>query len=256
MIITILVDILPKIGLIIGFFFSILPFPLLYRAIVKGDQREIISLSIPATILGLCCTSAVYAYCHQKALSDCVTSSYMGFASSGLTLLTVYSLRGDFRTLLMILSLQFALVYSVNHIFKIEVTQALTLILNTLACVVGPLDTLDNLMRTRDINYMNFTMHFLALINGFIWTSYHYLNHTTSLALANALGIVCEFFLFTGCLTVTQALSPNHPVSLLTNTFLEVMFRMPKKMLQTGEVVPVKRFEEELGAKQYREKIE
>ncbi len=87
-----LLEILPKIGLIIGFFFSILPIPMLYRAVVKGDQREIMSLSLPATIMGMTCTSVIYSFCSLKGLEDCVTSTYMGFASGGLTLIVMYGL--------------------------------------------------------------------------------------------------------------------------------------------------------------------
>jgi hypothetical protein len=61
--VDLLLEILPKIGLIIGFFFSVLPLPLLYKAVAKNDQRELMSLSVPATIMGLTCTSVIYGFC-------------------------------------------------------------------------------------------------------------------------------------------------------------------------------------------------
>ena len=166
-----------KFGILIGAIFSVLPFPLLYRAVTKGDPRELMSLSVPATVMGLTCTSAVFAFCSMKGMDDCVTSSYLGFVSSGLTLGTIYTMRGQFfTTFAAIVASQIAIIYCVTHVFSLELTNAVTLTLNTLACVLGPLDTLENLLRTRDIRYMNYAMHGLAVVNGIIWTLYHFEN--------------------------------------------------------------------------------
>lgn len=79
-------------------------------------------------------------------------------------------------------------------------TNLLTFVLNTLACVVMPLDTIDKVLRTKDLNYVNYFMHGLGVINGFIWTTYHLFNGAPHLGVANGLGLVCEGFLAIACL--------------------------------------------------------
>ncbi len=150
--------------------------------------------------MGFTCTSIIFSFCSLKGLEDCVTSTYMGFASGGLTLLTIYGLKNDFRTLAVLLAIEISLMYSVTNIFSDEITNTLTLVINTLACVVMPLDTLEKVLRTKNLEYVNFLMHGLGVVNGVIWTLYHYFNDVPSLALANFLGIVCEGFVFIACL--------------------------------------------------------
>ena len=99
-----IVEILPKIAILIGTILSILPFPLLYRAIAKGDQRELMSLSVPATIMGVSSTSAVLAYCQENGLDECSTSCYIGLVSGALTLLTIFAMRRDYRTLMILIA--------------------------------------------------------------------------------------------------------------------------------------------------------
>ena len=226
-------ELLPKLGLIIGFFFSILPLPLLYRAVAKGDQREIMSLSLPATIMAMTCTSVIYSFCSLKGLQDCVTSTYMGFASGGITLIVMYTLKRDFRTLITIAAVEIFLGYAVYRIFSDEITNVLTMVINTLACVVMPLDTIEKVLRTKDLNYVNFFLHGLGIINGIIWTMYHYFNGATPLAFANALGLLCEAFLGIACLHASGYLpSPKHPAVTLTFKFAEIFFVVPKQLLE------------------------
>jgi hypothetical protein len=226
-------EILPKIGLIIGFFFSVLPLPLLYRAAKNKDQREIMSLSLPATIMGMTCTSVIYSFCSLKGLEDCVTSTYMGFASGGLTLLVMYYLKRDYRTLMIIAAVEIFLGYAVYRIFSDQVTNILTMVINTLACVVMPLDTIEKVLKTKDLNYVNYFLHGLGVINGIIWTLYHYFNRALPLALANALGLLCEGFLFLACLYASGYIpSQNHPAVALTFKFVEAFFVKPKHILE------------------------
>ena len=169
-------------------------------------------LSVPGTIMGFTCTSIIFSFCSIKGLDDCVTSTYMGFASGGLTLLIMFWLKGDLRSLAVIMAIEISLMYSVSNIFSDEVTNMLTLVINTLACVIMPLDTLEKVLRTKNLGYVNYTMHGLGVVNGIIWTLYHYFNGVPSLALANFLGIMCEAFLLIACLYASGYFpSPSHP---------------------------------------------
>ena len=179
--------------------------------------------------MGMTCTSVIYSFCSLKGLEDCVTSTYMGFASGGLTLLVMYALKRDFRSLLIIATVQVFLGYAVYRVFSDDITNVLTLVINTLACVVMPLDTIEKVLRTKDLNFVNFFLHGLGVINGIIWTMYHYFNGASHLALANALGLLCEAFLGIACLYASGYISsPKHPAVVLTFKFAEIFFVVPK----------------------------
>jgi hypothetical protein len=191
------------------------------------------SLSLPATIMGMTCTSVIYSFCSLKGLEDCVTSTYMGFASGGLTLLVMYSLKRDYRTLITIAAVEIFLGYAVYRIFSDQVTNMLTMVINTLACVVMPLDTIEKVLRTKDLNYVNFFLHGLGIINGIIWTLYHYFNGALPLAFANSLGLVCEGFLGLACLYASGYFpSPRHPAVALTIKVVETFYIAPKEMIE------------------------
>jgi hypothetical protein len=197
---NLLLDFLPKIGLVIGLIFSVLPLPLLFRAVALGSSKDLKSLSLPGTIMGLTCTSAIFAFCELKGLDDCVRGSYMGLASGIVTLMVMFGLKNDMRTFMILMVAELTLYYSVRNIMTEALTNALTLVLNTLACVLGPLDALEKVLLTKDVAYIHKTLHFLGFINGIIWALYHFHHESYPLSLANSLGIVCECFLYIGYL--------------------------------------------------------
>ena len=161
----------------------------------------------------------------------------MGFASGGLTLLVMYSLKRDYRTLITIAAIEIFLGYAVYRIFSDQVTNMLTMMINTLACVVMPLDTIEKVLRTKDLNYVNFFLHGLGIINGIIWTLYHYFNGAVPLAFANALGLLCEVFLGLACLYASGYFpSPRHPAVALTFKFVETFYARPKEMIEAFAV--------------------
>ncbi len=169
--------------------------------------------------MGFTCTSVIFSFCSLKRLDDCVTSTYMGFVSGGLTLLIMYWLKGELRTLAIIMTIEILLMYGVSNIFSDELSNTLTLFINTLACVVMPLDTLEKVLRTKNLGYVNYTMHGLGVVNGVIWTLYHFFNGVPSLALANFLGILCEIFVFIACLYASGYFpNPSHPAVQLAAT--------------------------------------
>lgn len=160
-------------------------------------------------------------------MDDCVTSCYLGFASGGLTLVTIYALRNDFRTFLTILMSQLSLIFGVRYVFPETFNSGLTFIINTLACVIGPLDTLDKVLKTRDMNYVHYVMHGLGVVNGFIWTIYHFYHEAYNLSMANALGILCEAFLLIGCLYAKGELPRSHIAVQLAFIFSQIFFAKP-----------------------------
>ena len=231
---TTLLDLLAKIGLLIGLFFSVLPIPILVRAVTRKNQNELKQLSLPGTIMGFTCTSIIFSFCSLKGLEDCVTSTYMGFVSGGLTLLTIYALKNDLRTLAVIMAIEISLMYGVSQVFSDELTNTLTLIINTLACVVMPLDTLEKVLRTKNLEYVNYLMHGLGVVNGVIWTLYHYFNNVPSLALANSLGIVCEGFVLIACLYATGYFhSLSHPAVQLASKVADYFFIKPRELINS-----------------------
>ena len=116
--------------------------------------------------------------------------------------------------------------------FSDQVTNILTMIINTLACVVMPLDTIEKVLKTKDLNYVNFFLHGLGIINGIIWTLYHYINGAQHLAFANFLGLLCEAFLVIACLYASEFFqSSKHPLVALTFKFADIFFVSPKKLL-------------------------
>ena len=155
----------------------------------------------------------------------------MGFASCGLVLVTFYALKNEFRALALLIALQVLIIYSVRSLFSDAVTGAVTFSLNTLACVVMPLDTIEKVLQTKDLNYVNYFMHGLGVINGVIWTIYHQVNGSTKLAAANALGLLCEVFLGIACLYAKDILARDHPGVQATRLFADIFFVRPKQML-------------------------
>ena len=146
-------------------------------------------------------------------------------------MVTMYGMKGDLRSLLLIMISEMALGYSIQHIFSDEITSALTLVINTLACVISPLDTLDKVLRTKDLNYVSYSMHTLGVVNGIIWTLYHFLNQAYPLAIANSLGVLCEIFLLFGCLYGTGFFSSGHPLVALSYLFVNSFFNKPKELI-------------------------
>lgn len=57
-----MIDLLPKLGLMIGAFFCISPIPTLIEAITK-DKSALKSISIPGSIMGLSCSTSILAFC-------------------------------------------------------------------------------------------------------------------------------------------------------------------------------------------------
>jgi hypothetical protein len=122
--------------------------------------------------------------------------------------------------------------YGVKNVFPDQMTNILTFSLNTLACVIMPLDTIDKVLRTKNLNYVNYFMHGLGVINGFIWTTYHFFNGAPHLGFANALGLVCEAFLGIACLYASGKLPErSHPAVVATFKFADIFFELPKSVL-------------------------
>ena len=105
------------------------------------------------------------------------------------------------------------------------------LIINTLACVLNPLDTLDKLLRTKDPSYVNYPMHVLGSLNGVIWTLYHFKMHAFTLSTANFLGLACEAVMAIGCLYAHGSLGNKHPAVLFAKMWVNYFYNIPKHAL-------------------------
>ena len=171
----------------------------------------------------------------MKHMDDCVTSCYMFLGQGFLILLTMYGLRNDFKTLALILASQVVLSYCVFHLFPLLFTDVLMFVLNTLSCVVMPLDILDKLLRTKDLSYVNFPMHILGTINSVIWTLYHYSLGSYFLAAANSTGFLCEMVLGIACLYSVGTIGPKHPGTQFARLWADALYNTPKALLGMGE---------------------
>ena len=205
-----IVDALTKLGLIIGVFFCLSPFPAVITAVTK-NRKAIQSLSLPATIMGLCCSTTIISFCTMESLIDCQISCGM-FIVQGIIILSVmYSFKSDYTTLTIIFASLLLLSYCVFNVFPRAFTDILMLALNTLSCVLMPLDILDKVLKTKDLSYVNYAMNTLGAINSVIWTTYHATLGSMFLAFANSTGFICEMFLGIGCLYANGTLEANHP---------------------------------------------
>lgn len=203
-------EMIPKLGLIIGIFFCLSPLPTIITALTK-DKTAIKSLSLPTTIMGITCTTTILSFCTIKDMTDCIISCYMFLVQGIVILLTIYSIKQDFKTFLFIMAFQVFMSYGVYHLFSHAFTDILMFILNTLSCVLFPLDTLDKLLKTKDIGYVNYLMHTLNSMNAVIWTFYHFNLNSYTLAAANFSGLLCSMIMVIGCLYALGTLNADHP---------------------------------------------
>ena len=149
----------------------------------------------------------------------------------------MYALKGDLQTLGKLAAGEFFLAYGVYKVFSDSFTNMLTMIINTLACVISPLDTLEKVLESKDLNYVNFFLHGLTVVNCIIWTLYHYFNGALPLALANALGLLCEVFLGFACLYAAGTLPRSHPFVKMTFKFTDLLYTRPKELVMSRMLV-------------------
>ena len=133
------IDVLPKLGLLISIFFCLSPLPALFKS-VFSDKSAMNSLSIPGTLMGFSCSTSIIAMCSMKGLDDCVYNCSMFIAQGFLTLAIFAALNRAYLTFLLILVSQMALAYGVFNLFSDRVTDLISLGLNILACTTMALD--------------------------------------------------------------------------------------------------------------------
>ena len=132
-------ELLPKAGLVISAFFAISPLPLLITALTK-DKSALNALSLPGLIMGLSCSTSILVFCQMKGLDDCVTGWLMSEASGLICILVYCLLNKAFLQLFAVLIIEATLGYSVLNVFSEPQTNTVNLVLNTLACILMPLD--------------------------------------------------------------------------------------------------------------------
>ena len=164
-------DLLPKAGLLLTIFFCISPLPTLFTA-MTSDKNAIKSMSLPGVLMGMSCAVAVGSFCSMKGMTDCLTSCYINMASCMLALLVICYLNRDLFTLAISVSLYCSLSLAILTVFSASVTDLIILVLNTLACVTFPLDTLNKVLKSKDAGLINAPMHVFGTLNSFIWFLY------------------------------------------------------------------------------------
>ena len=234
---SIIINIFPKLGLIIGAVFCLSPLPTLLKA-VTSDKSALNSLSIPGAMMGLSCSTSIFAFCLMKDMTDCVISCSM-FIAQGVLMLLVYSaLNKMLITYFLILISQAILAYCVFYVFTIQVTDTVNFVLNTLSCVLMPLDQLDKLLKTKDLSFVSYIMNFLAGCNAIVWGFYH-LYMGTVLSIPNFAGLACTIVLLFGILFANGTLSENNPLVSLARLWAFLFFNLPKKLLGMSEAPKV-----------------
>lgn len=154
--------------------------------------------------MGLTCSTVVGVFCHMSGLSDCVVSCWMFIASCSLSLLVYTALNKQIGTFIGIMILQVALAYAVKNVLNDAITNALMIVLNTLACILMQLDQLDKVLETRDVSYVSYLMNSLNAISCLLWAFYYQLAGALQLALPNYAGVFFSLLLIPACLYGTK----------------------------------------------------
>ena len=167
-------------------------------------------MSIPGTVMGLTCSTVVGVFCNMNGLSDCVVSCWMFIVSCGLSLLVYFALFKQMTAFVFIAILQLVLAYAVQNILSETVTDVLMVAMNTLACVLMPLDQVDKVLATRDLSYVSYLMNFLNALSCLLWGLYYQLAGTIQLAVPNYAGLICSIILIPACLYGSKSLNKEH----------------------------------------------
>ena len=159
-------------GLLIGLFFSVSPLPAVLTAVTK-DKNALNSISIPGSMMGLSCSTAIMIFCGMKGMTECTLSCAMGITSCMICLIAYTSLNSKFPILVLIIISQIVLAYLVAYVFPPEVTDIIMSTLNYLACCTISLDTLDKILTFRDASFCSYSMNVLNALSCLIWGIYH-----------------------------------------------------------------------------------
>ena len=227
-------DTLAMLGLIIGAFFCISPLPTLWTAITK-DKDSLKSISIPATIMTMSCSTTILAFCQLAGDKQCQISCWMFIASSALCLLTYTALNFMFITSALLLASQIGLAYGVYYLFTPEITSTIMFALNVLGCILMPLEQLDKLLKTRDPSYCSYLMNVLNAISCTIWGLYHQNNNNTQLSISNFAGIIFSVILVPGVLYANEVLDEENILVKFSKVCAYLFYGLPTGMLESSD---------------------
>lgn len=181
---------LPKAGLIIGTCFAVSAFPTLIQA--SKDEQKLKSISVPGIIMGLACASSIFSYCSILGLEDCCIGNAINLVFMGIQIVCVAALRKEPIILLHTTLLCGGLSLLVYRGLDLTQADVLCGVINVLACLAGPLDTLGKLLRTRDPSYMNVSINLFMTINMAIWTVYNFQHGVVGMTIANLAGVLVQ----------------------------------------------------------------
>jgi len=138
-----------KLGLTIGIFFSISPFPTLFTAFTK-DSNAIKSIPESGIIWGLACCMLIGSFCSIHGFVECIISCIFGIISTTCCFASICYFKNNFMPLLKTYSILLGLSYCIVNVFPEKLTDFVILVINTFSCVAGPFETSENLLKTKD----------------------------------------------------------------------------------------------------------
>ena len=108
--------------------------------------------------------------------------------------------------------------------------------MNTLACILMPLDQLDKVLETRDLSYVSYLMNSLNALSCLLWGLYYQLAGTIQLAVPNYAGFLCSIILIPACLYGSKTLKKDHWMVKISEISVNVLYRIPSKLLISSPV--------------------
>lgn len=182
-------------GLAIGIFFSISPFPTLYTAFTK-DSKVIQSISTQGTVSGIACCMMIGCFCAIHGFLECYLSCGLGVISCTCCLVSICYFNKNYGLLVKTYGILLVICYCIVFVFSTEVTDMLILVINTVSSVAGAFETTDSLLKSRDPCFMHVQMHTLGFLSCLIWGLDYVVKGSTVMVFANAAGVSCEIVAF------------------------------------------------------------
>ncbi len=130
-----------------------------------------------------------------------------------------------------VLASQILVYLLIFRVFDATTTQIVTCVFNTLACCVLPLDQLDKLLKTSDLNLVNYPMNILNAFSCMIWGTFHLGKGAYQLSFANYSGFICVLALLIGAMQANGQLPKNSLLVSMARSFVNVLYKRPLALI-------------------------
>jgi len=184
-------NVLPKIGLLITLLTCVVPFPQIFRGF--QDKNAIKSLSKQWYILSSTAASVVCCLSIKMNYFDALLCNIIVLVSNLATLLCMALIQRTIRQFAFLLFFWMALATVLMTIVPVWIIEQLALLASTISACVGPMETLNKLMVTRDEGFLNVPMFFFCGVNAVIWTVYGIAVDSYPVFVANGVGAITIF---------------------------------------------------------------